>query len=177
MVGRVELGLEASSFSTQCFVLHCFGVNARSTGASVKKRLELTITTSSRSHSRARSLSQLSIPVLLSLSFTCLLSSPIGSALCRRPFLVTQTRPYLRLLAQSTNSGGESRNTAGLPNFFAEAIVSTGNPIVRKRLTLYDGTIGAHGMHALHSLTGRESPPDGNAYMISAPDNGDDAGS
>ena len=116
-------------------------------------------------------------PVLLSLSFTCLLSSPTGSALCRQPFLVTQTRPYLRLLAQSTNSGGESRNTAGLPNFFAEAIVSTGNPIVRKRLTLYDGTIGAHGMHALHSLTGRESPPDGNAYMISAPDNGDDAGS
>ena len=78
---------------------------------------------------------------------------------------------------KAPTSGGESRNTTGLPNFFAEAIVSTGNPIVRKRLTLYDGTIGAHGMHALHSLTGRGSPRMATLYMISAPDNGDDVGS
>jgi hypothetical protein len=60
--------------------------------------------------------------------------------------------------------------------FFAEAKVSAGNLIVRKRQVPYDGTRGAHGMHALHSLTGRENALDGNAYMISAPDNGGDAG-
>lgn len=63
MVGRVELGLEASSFSTRCFVLRCLALT-REHWTSIKKRLELTITTSSCFHSCARSLSQFSIPSL-----------------------------------------------------------------------------------------------------------------
>jgi hypothetical protein len=136
MVGRVELGLEASSFSARCFVLHCLALT-REHWASFKSASSLLLLLAlALIHMRGHCLSSRS-PVLLSLSFTCSFFSPIESAPCRRPFLVAQTRPYLRLLAQTTNSGGESRNTAGLPKFFAQAIVSTGNPIVRKRQTLY----------------------------------------
>lgn len=60
MVGRVELGFGSLIF--QCSMFRS-GVNARALGE-LQKRLELTITTSSRSHSHARSLSQFSIPSL-----------------------------------------------------------------------------------------------------------------
>jgi len=108
--------LEASSFSVRCFVLRCLALT-REHWASFKSASSLLLLLAlALIHMRGHCLSSRS-PVLLSLSFTCSFFFPIESALCRRPFLVAQTRPYLRLLAQTTNNGGESRNTAGLPKF------------------------------------------------------------
>jgi hypothetical protein len=63
MVGRVELGFGSLIFQCSMFRSALLGVNARALGE-LQKRLELTITTSSRSHSHAWSLSQFSIPSL-----------------------------------------------------------------------------------------------------------------
>jgi hypothetical protein len=112
------------------FVLRCLALTQEH-WASFKSAFEPTITTSSRSHSRARSLSQFSIPSLAVALVHVLAFFPNRKCSMLPAFSCCSdaTLPP----TQSTNSGGESRNTAGLPNFFAEAIVSTGNPIVRQR--------------------------------------------
>src|SRR5205085_11267290 len=103
MVGRVALGLEASSFSTRCFVLHCLALTREALGRASKSASSLLLLLAlALIHVLGHCPSSRS-PVLLSLSFTCSLSSPIESARCGRPFLIARTRPCLRLLAQSTN--------------------------------------------------------------------------
>ncbi|KAK3176921.1 hypothetical protein OEA41_008247 [Lepraria neglecta] len=63
-----------------------------------------------------------------------------------------------------------STNTAApcLPNFFTEGKGPNGNAAVCKRQALYDGALGARGIHELRSYVGQETPFDNNAYTITS---------
>lgn len=55
-----------------------------------------------------------------------------------------------------------------LPNFFAEAKGRNGNPAVCERQALYDGALGARGVHELRLYVDGETPYDNNAYTITS---------
>lgn len=55
-----------------------------------------------------------------------------------------------------------------LPNFFAEASGPKGHPDVSQRKALYDGALGARGVHELRSYIGPEKLFDNNAYTITS---------
>ena len=63
-----------------------------------------------------------------------------------------------------------STNTATpcLPNFFTEGKGPSGNPAVCKRQALYDGALGARGVHKLRSYVNPETAYDNNAYTITS---------
>ena len=63
-----------------------------------------------------------------------------------------------------------STNTAApcLPNFFTEAKGRSGNTEVCKRQALYDGALGARGIHELRSYIDSETAYDDNAYTITS---------
>ena len=63
-----------------------------------------------------------------------------------------------------------STNTAApcLPNFFTEGKGPNGNTAVCKRQALYDGALGARGIHELRSYVGQETLHDNNAYTITS---------
>ena len=63
-----------------------------------------------------------------------------------------------------------STNTAApcLPNLFAEGKGPNGNTAVCKRQALYDGALGARGMHELRSYVDPETLFDNNAYTITS---------
>ena len=63
-----------------------------------------------------------------------------------------------------------STNTAApcLPNFFTEGKGPNGNTAVCKRQALYDGALGARGMHELRSYADPETAYDNNAYTITS---------
>ena len=63
-----------------------------------------------------------------------------------------------------------STNTAApcLPNFFMEGKGPNGNTAVCKRQALYDGALGARGMHKLRSYVDTETAYDNNAYTITS---------
>lgn len=63
-----------------------------------------------------------------------------------------------------------STNTAApcLPNFFTEAKGPKGTTEVYKRQALYDGAVGARGIHELRSYVGQETLFDNNAYTITS---------
>ncbi len=63
-----------------------------------------------------------------------------------------------------------STNTAApcLPNFFTEGKGPNGNAAVCKRQALYDGAVGARGMHELRSYVDPETAYDNNAYTITS---------
>lgn len=55
-----------------------------------------------------------------------------------------------------------------LPNFFTEAKESDGSPAVCKLQALYDGALGARGVHELRSYVDGEASYDNNAYTITS---------
>ena len=63
-----------------------------------------------------------------------------------------------------------STNTAApcLPNFFTEGKGPKGTSDVCKRQALYDGALGARGIHELRSYVDLETPFDNNAYTITS---------
>ena len=63
-----------------------------------------------------------------------------------------------------------STNTAApcLPNFFTEGKGPNGNTAVCKRQALYDGALGARGVHKLRSYVDLETAYDNNAYTITS---------
>ena len=63
-----------------------------------------------------------------------------------------------------------STNTAApcLPNFFTEGKGPNGNAAVCKRQALYDGAIGARGVHELRSYVNQEMLFDNNAYTVTS---------
>ena len=63
-----------------------------------------------------------------------------------------------------------STNTAApcLPNFFTEGKGPNGNTAVCKRQALYDGALGARGIHELRSYVDPETAYDKNAYTITS---------
>ena len=63
-----------------------------------------------------------------------------------------------------------STNTAApcLPNFFTEGKGPNRNTAVCKRQALYDGALGARGMHELRSYADPETAYDNNAYTITS---------
>ncbi|SLM38477.1 hypothetical protein LPUS_08696 [Lasallia pustulata] len=63
-----------------------------------------------------------------------------------------------------------STNTAApcLPNFFTEGKGPNGNPAVCKRQALYDGAVGARGVHELRSYVDPETLHDSKAYTITS---------
>ncbi|KAL9125422.1 MAG: hypothetical protein Q9217_005379, partial [Psora testacea] len=63
-----------------------------------------------------------------------------------------------------------STNTAApyLPNFFTKGKGPNGNTIVYKRQALYDGALGARGIHELRSYVDPETAYDNNAYTITS---------
>ena len=63
-----------------------------------------------------------------------------------------------------------STNTAApcLPNFFTEAKGPKGTPDVCKLQSLYDGALGARGIHELRSYVDPETAYDNNAYTITS---------
>ena len=63
-----------------------------------------------------------------------------------------------------------STNTAApcLPNFFTEGKGPNGNAAVCKRQALYDGAVGARGVHKLRSYVDPEMTYDNNAYTITS---------
>jgi len=63
-----------------------------------------------------------------------------------------------------------STNTAApcLPNFFTEGKGPNGNTAVCKNQALYDGALGARGIHELRSYVDPETAHDNNAYTISS---------
>ena len=63
-----------------------------------------------------------------------------------------------------------STNTAApcLPNFFTEAKGPKGTTDVCKRQALYDGALGARGIHELRSYNGQETLFDNNAHTITS---------
>ena len=63
-----------------------------------------------------------------------------------------------------------STNTSApcVPNFFTEGKGSDGNPAVCERQALYDGALGARGVHRLRSYVHGETPHDNNAYTITS---------
>ena len=63
-----------------------------------------------------------------------------------------------------------STNTAApcLPNFFTEGKGPDGSSAVCKRQALYDGALGARGVHELRSYTDPETACDNNAYTITS---------
>ena len=63
-----------------------------------------------------------------------------------------------------------STNTAApcLPNFFTEGKGPNGNTAVCKRQALYDGALGARGIHELRSYVDPETAYDNNAYTITS---------
>ena len=63
-----------------------------------------------------------------------------------------------------------STNTAApcLPNFFTEGKGPNGNTAVCKRQALYDGALGARGVHELRSYVDPETAYDNNAYTITS---------
>ena len=63
-----------------------------------------------------------------------------------------------------------STNTAApcLPNFFTEAKGPKGTTDVCKRQALYDGAVGARGIHELRSYVGQQTLFDNNAYTIAS---------
>ncbi|KAL9128239.1 MAG: hypothetical protein Q9217_003056 [Psora testacea] len=63
-----------------------------------------------------------------------------------------------------------STNTAApcLPNFFMEGKGPKGYPLVCKLQALYDGALGARGVHELRSYVGRETLFDNKAYTITS---------
>ena len=69
-----------------------------------------------------------------------------------------ELRPYI---VPSTNTA-----TPCLPNFFTEGKGPNGNTAVCKRQALYDGALGARGIHELRSYVGQETLYDNNAYTI-----------
>lgn len=54
------------------------------------------------------------------------------------------------------------------PNFFLEVKAPQGGADVRKRQGLYDGLLGARGMHSLQNYDEDEPIYDGNAYTRTA---------
>ncbi|KAK3169673.1 hypothetical protein OEA41_009057 [Lepraria neglecta] len=63
-----------------------------------------------------------------------------------------------------------STNTAApcLPNFFTEAKGPNGSAPVSKLQAMYDGALGARGVHELRSYVGQETPFDNKAYTITS---------
>ena len=63
-----------------------------------------------------------------------------------------------------------STNTAApcLPNFFTEGKGPNGSTAVCKRQALYDGALGARGVHELRSYVDPETAYDNNAYTITS---------
>ncbi|KAK3171022.1 hypothetical protein OEA41_003106 [Lepraria neglecta] len=63
-----------------------------------------------------------------------------------------------------------STNTAApcLPNFFTEAKGPNGSAPVCKLQAMYDGALGARGVHELRSYVGQETPFDNKAYTITS---------
>lgn len=63
-----------------------------------------------------------------------------------------------------------STNTTApcLPNFFTEGKNPNGNAAVCKRQALYDGALGARGVHELRSYIDPETAHDSNAYTITS---------
>ena len=63
-----------------------------------------------------------------------------------------------------------STNTAAscLPNFFTEGEGPNGSIAVCKRQALYDGALGARGIHELRSYVDPETAYDNNAYTITS---------
>ena len=63
-----------------------------------------------------------------------------------------------------------STNTAApcLPNFFTEGKGPDGNTTVSKRQAVYDGAVGARGVHELRSYINSEMTYDNNAYTITS---------
>ena len=63
-----------------------------------------------------------------------------------------------------------STNTAApcLPNFFTEGKGPNGNTAVCKRQALYDGALGARGIHELRSYVDPQTAYDKNAYTITS---------
>lgn len=55
-----------------------------------------------------------------------------------------------------------------LPNFFTEAKGSDGSPAVCELQALYDGALGARGVHELRSYVDAEASYDNNAYTITS---------
>jgi hypothetical protein len=55
-----------------------------------------------------------------------------------------------------------------LPNFFVEGKGPTGSAPVAKRQALYDGALGARGIHQLRSYVDPETATDNNAYTITS---------
>ncbi|KAA6408245.1 MAG: hypothetical protein FRX48_07987 [Lasallia pustulata] len=63
-----------------------------------------------------------------------------------------------------------STNTAApcLPNFFTEGKGQNGNPAVCERHALYDGAVGARGVHELRSYVDPETLHDSKAYTVTS---------
>ena len=63
-----------------------------------------------------------------------------------------------------------STNTTApcVPNFFTEAKGPDGSAAVFKRQALYDGAVGARGIHELRSYVDSDTAHDNNAYTISS---------
>ena len=63
-----------------------------------------------------------------------------------------------------------STNTAApcLPNFFTEGKGPNRNTAVCKRQALYDGAVGARGVHELRAYVGQEMLFDNNAYTVTS---------
>lgn len=68
--------------------------------------------------------------------------------------------PYI---VPSTNTA-----TSCLPNFFTEGKGPNGNTAVCKRQALYDGALGARGIHELRLYVNPETAYDNNAYTITS---------
>jgi hypothetical protein len=61
-----------------------------------------------------------------------------------------------------------NKNTPCLPNFFVEGKGPTGSTPVAKRQVLYDGVLGARGIHQLRSYVDPETVFNNNAYTITS---------
>ena len=113
------------------------------------------------------------IPSQKNLLFGNLKDLTDGSITRAKPDLYDGTRPaklHKRVRADLSPYIVPSTNTTApcLPNFFIEGKCADGSPAVCKRQALYDGALGARGIHELRSYVDVGTPYDNNAYTITS---------
>lgn len=113
------------------------------------------------------------IPSQENLPFGNLKDLSDGSITKAHPDLYDGTRParlHKRIRAELGSYIVPSINITApcLPNFFIEGKGSDGSPAVCERQALYDGALGARGVHELRSYVHKKTPYDNNAYTITS---------
>lgn len=113
------------------------------------------------------------IPSAQGLPFTNLKDLTDGTITKTQPDFYDGARPAELSIHIREELGGyivPASNTAApcLPNFFAEVIGSSGALDTGYRKALYDGALGARGVHQLRSYIGSKALLDNNAYTITS---------